>query len=75
MYRDLQVAGFKKKPGSYPGRGMGTDAAKPVDDPLATRLSEGSAGLSFRLSGRLALEKLQQRFHLCHYATHLSCLG
>ena len=31
-------------------------------------LANNSAGLGFRLSGRLALEKLQQGFHLSHDA-------
>ena len=68
----LQVAVLQEKARDCPGPGDGDWRSKAFDQGFGNPLANNSAGLSFRLSGRLALQKLQKSFHLGHHAANFS---
>ena len=72
MYLALQIAGVHEKARECPGLGDGDWRSKAFDQGFGNPLANNSAGLSFRLSGRLALQKLQKSFHLGHHAANFS---
>ena len=72
MYLALQIGGVHEKARDVPGPGDGDWRSKTLHQGFGNPLVNNSAGLSLRLSGRLALQKLKKSFHLGHHAANFS---
>ena len=74
-HQTLRIEDFNKKARDAPEPSDGDCRSKARAGGFGNRLRQRLFSLSFRFSGRFALQQFKQGFHLCHDTSHFACFG